>query len=294
MATNASKHISVPKTFSTGDVDEWFCRFEICCKANEWNGVTKAAKLPTLLEGEALAAWLKLSEEDKEDYVKAKKAIKSKLLPPTFTALEKFNGRSMLPGETLPLFIHDLKRLLDQAMLDLPNEAREQLLLHRFLAGLPSAISKQICSAGDTRALDMTVERVRLLMTIERDLEQTGVALISQEDQYYKQNATYGQNTVLLYHWQRAGRTKLKTMLFHYFHKPHLWNSQASSVEFPECRVGNLQAVVCEFQQLFETSPGRTDALYHYIPTTGPPVCVPPRRIPIHYRDEVLKQLQSM
>ena len=45
-------------------------------------------------------------------------------------------------------------------------------------------------------------------------------------DQYYKQNATYGQNTVLLYHWQRARRTKLKTMLFHYFHKPHLWNSQ--------------------------------------------------------------------
>ena len=70
--------------------------------------------------------------------------------------------------------------------------------------------------------------------------------------------------------------------------------SQASSVEFPECRVGNLQAVVCEFQQLFETSPGRTDASYHYIPTTGPPVRVPPRRIPIHYRDEVLKQLQSM
>ena len=40
-------------------------------------------------------------------------------------------------------------------------------------------------------------------------------------------------------------------------------------MEFPECRVGNLQAVVCEFQQLFQTSPGRTDASYHYIPITG-------------------------
>ena len=80
MVTNSSKHISVPKTFSSGDLDEWFCRFKICCKANEWNGATKAAKLPTLLEGEALAVWIENSEEDKEDYAKAKKAVKSKLV----------------------------------------------------------------------------------------------------------------------------------------------------------------------------------------------------------------------
>ena len=182
MAINSSKHISVPKTFSSDDVDEWFCRFEICCKANEWIGATKAAKLPTLLEGEALAVWIELSEEDKKDYAKAKKAIKSKLLPRTFTALEKFNGRLMLPSETLPLFLHDLKRLLDQAMPGLPNKAREQLLLHQFLAGLPSTLSKQLCSSGDTKALDATVERAQLLISIEKDHEQKGVAPISQDD----------------------------------------------------------------------------------------------------------------
>ena len=73
----------------------------------EWSA--KAVKLLTLLEGEALAVWLELSEEDKEDYVKAKKVIKSKLLPMTFIALEKFNGRLMLSSKTLPLFLHDLK-----------------------------------------------------------------------------------------------------------------------------------------------------------------------------------------
>ena len=67
--------------------------------------------------------WLELSEEDKEDYSKAKKAIKSKLIPTVFSTLDKFNQRSMLPGETLPLFLHDLKRLLDQGMPDLPQEA---------------------------------------------------------------------------------------------------------------------------------------------------------------------------
>ena len=182
MATNSRKHISVPKTFSLGDVDEWFRHFEICCKANEWNGANKAAKLPTLLEGEALAVWIRLSEEDKEDCCKAKKAIKSKLLQTTFTALEKFNGRLMLPSEKLPLFLHDLKRLLDQAMPGLTNKAREQLLLHQFLTGLPSAISKQLCSLGDKKAPDMTVERTQLLISIEKDHEQKGVAPISQED----------------------------------------------------------------------------------------------------------------
>ena len=70
--------------------------------------------------------------------------------------------------------------------------------------------------------------------------------------------------------------------------------SEAPAMELPECKRSNLQAVVHEFQQLFKTTPGKTDASYHYIPTTGTPVRVPPRRIPIHYREEVLKQLQSM
>ena len=49
----AEKHISIPyKPFSSGDISEWFQRFEICCKANSSK---KALKLPTLLEGEGLA-----------------------------------------------------------------------------------------------------------------------------------------------------------------------------------------------------------------------------------------------
>ena len=56
-------HVSVPKPFSDGDAREWFQRFEICCSANWWNNELKALKLPTLLEGEALAVWLELSEE---------------------------------------------------------------------------------------------------------------------------------------------------------------------------------------------------------------------------------------
>ena len=60
----SSKHISLPSIFSSENIIEWFTCFEICSKANEWNEVTQALKLPTLLEGEALASWLELSEEE--------------------------------------------------------------------------------------------------------------------------------------------------------------------------------------------------------------------------------------
>ncbi len=71
----ASRHISVPKPFAAGDTDEWFQRFEICCRVNGWNEETKALKLPTLLEGEALAVWLELTAEQQVVYDTAKNDV---------------------------------------------------------------------------------------------------------------------------------------------------------------------------------------------------------------------------
>ena len=56
--TMSSKHISLPSTFSSGNITEWFTHFEICRKSIEWNEATQALKLPTLLKGQALASWL--------------------------------------------------------------------------------------------------------------------------------------------------------------------------------------------------------------------------------------------
>ena len=60
----AERHISLPKSFASGDALEWFQQFEISSSANGWDAATMALKLPTLLEGEALVTWLDLSEEE--------------------------------------------------------------------------------------------------------------------------------------------------------------------------------------------------------------------------------------
>ena len=68
--------------------------------------------------------------------------------------------------------MYDLKKLLDQALPSVESATKEQLLLHQFLAGLPPAVSRQLRAAGETKELEKTVERARLLMAWE-DQEQT-------------------------------------------------------------------------------------------------------------------------
>eukprot|EP00731_Ephydatia_muelleri_P027602 Em0019g475a len=87
-----------------------------------------ATKLPTLLEGEALAVWLDLSAEEKKSYAKVKETLVSRITPNTFMTIEQFRQRKLIPGEALSLFLHDLKQLLDQAMPKLDAGAKEQLV----------------------------------------------------------------------------------------------------------------------------------------------------------------------
>jgi hypothetical protein len=62
-------------------------------------------------------------------------------------------------------------------MPNLEARAREQLLLHQFLAGLPSAVSRQLRATGDAKELASTLERAKLLMSLE---EEQPVASVSQ------------------------------------------------------------------------------------------------------------------
>lgn len=186
----AEKHISIPKPFSNGDLSEWFQRFEICCKANNWDDAKKALKLPTLLEGEGLAVWLELSEEEQADYKATKEKMVAKMAPMGFISLDDFHKRCLHPGEALPVYLHTLKKLLSQAMPDLDGEARNQLLLHQLLSGLPASVSKQLRATGETTKLDKVMERARLLLAMEDQEHAAAVAGREAEVQQLRDQVT--------------------------------------------------------------------------------------------------------
>jgi len=187
----SNRHISIPKSFSEGNAREWFQRFDICCQANGWNDEMKALKLPTLLEGEALAVWLELSQEEQRNIATAKEKMIQKMAPTEFISLEKFQKRKMLPGEAISLYLHELKLLLDQAMPELAAEAKQQLLVHQFLTGLPVTVSQQLRATGDTKRLEQVVERAKLLMVVQ---EQTA-AITSEETEMSKLRTQVSQLT---------------------------------------------------------------------------------------------------
>ena len=81
----------------------------------------------------------------------------------------------MVPGEVLPVFVHDIKQLLDQAMPGLDAKAKEQLLLHQFMAGLPATISKQLRATASTTTLQSAVERAKLLTLLENEQQAAAV-----------------------------------------------------------------------------------------------------------------------
>ena len=158
------KHTKAVREWGCG---EWFKRFEICCKANAWDEKAKVLKLPTLLEGEALATWMELSEDEQGDYGAAKQKMIERMVPASFVSMDGFLKRRLRSGEALSLYLYELKRLLDQAMPGLDATARSPLLLHQFMEGLPTVVSKQLRAAGDVKDLDTALERARTLMTLE-------------------------------------------------------------------------------------------------------------------------------
>ena len=87
----------------------------------------------------------------------AKTEIIKTIMPMGFISLDEFHQRKLRPGEALPVFVYDLKKLLARAMPELDQAAREPLLLHQFLTGLPVAVSRQLRATGETYTLEAAI-----------------------------------------------------------------------------------------------------------------------------------------
>jgi len=65
------------------------------------------------------------------------------------------------------VFVYDLKKLLEIAILLLNKEAKDSLLLHQFVAGLLEGIRRQIQVSGEVKTFEAAVTCTRLLMALD-------------------------------------------------------------------------------------------------------------------------------
>ena len=122
------------------NVIEWLEKAELVCALR---GITRLeAVLPLRLTGGAFAVYQQLTAEDKDDSGKIKFALKTAFAVDAFTAYELFVARRLQPGETVDVYLAELRRLA-VPFGGLPEKA----LVSAFVAGLPDG-AKQLLRAG--------------------------------------------------------------------------------------------------------------------------------------------------
>ena len=120
---------------STQNVVEWLEKAELVCKLR---GV---AHLESVLTGGTFAVYQQLPDADKQDIGKITKALRTAFVVDSFTAYEQFVGRRLQHGETVDVFLADMRRLAVPF-----GGLSDKMLACAFVAGLPDTV-KQLLRA---------------------------------------------------------------------------------------------------------------------------------------------------
>jgi len=83
-----------------------------------------------------------------------------------FVSLQEFHNCKLLLGEMIPLYLYELKQLLEQAIAGLAKEACDQLLIHQFLTRLLEFVSRQLRAMGETKDLERLAEQAKAPITV--------------------------------------------------------------------------------------------------------------------------------
>ena len=161
----------IPEFDGTGAVVEWIDRVQLVC---DLSGVKRLENIiPLRLTGGAFAVYQQLTKEEKSDAARIKGALLTAFADDKFTAYEKFETRFLRPGETVDVYLADLRRLSV-----LFGGIPDHVLVCVFVRGLPNPVKRLLQSSS--RVDDMTLEellaRARALM---KDNAEVGEAVVA-------------------------------------------------------------------------------------------------------------------
>jgi hypothetical protein len=143
-------------------VVEWLERVELICSLR---GLAKLENvIPLRLAGGAFAVYQQLSKEQKADVEEIKKALIRAFGLDRFSAFELFISRRLKAGESVDVFLADLRKLAS-SFGGLPDEA----MACAFVAGLPEAVRQLLRASARVEEMDVgqILSRARAIMTDE-------------------------------------------------------------------------------------------------------------------------------
>ena len=135
----STRLVLTPDPYSgEGSWDDWIDHFESVAEVNKWDGPAKLLWIRIRLTGRAQTAFKQLSEEARATYADCIKALRERFEPATKKELylAEFQTWFKRANEGWAAFAEDLKVLADKAFPQLPNDAKEQLALNRYLIQL--------------------------------------------------------------------------------------------------------------------------------------------------------------
>ena len=175
-----SRIVSLPDSFSDGDIEQWLKKFDLCADANGWNtedGGTKQKILPTYLKGRAWVVYDRLTAEQKDTYAHLCTALKGVFSPPTAErrrlSTRQFKDRNWKAGEPMEVYAGELERLIDKAYPELSAAIRQQQLTDRFIEGMPEFVRHELELHAET-TLEATITRAKELMLLSDRRKTTG------------------------------------------------------------------------------------------------------------------------
>jgi hypothetical protein len=161
MSVKVSDLIKTYEDQSTGDITEWIEKLELVAKLQKIDDLNSF--LPLFLGGSAFAVFNQLSEEVKGDYDKLKAELLRAFGANHFQAYELLVRRTYRSGETVDVYVSDLKRLVSL----IGQKDSEPLLRCAFVAGLPTDIAMQLKSIVAVEKLGLAdlVTRARMILS---------------------------------------------------------------------------------------------------------------------------------
>lgn len=162
-----------PPTFNGKQGDDfelWVKRFEAWSKLHAPSNDDKVLFFPTMLGDAAFAVYSSLPDREQADFEVVKKrfseAYSSTALIDAFRA--ELQKRARKDGENLVVYVAELRRLVQRAYPKYNEEAREDVVLNRFLDGT-GEIGRKV-RKRDPKTVSMAIEKASKL-EVQMELE---------------------------------------------------------------------------------------------------------------------------